>query len=134
MIRNLATSLVLFEAIETTEAKAKEVKSFLDKIIARNKENNFQTIRNLNAIFFDRNATKKIIEELIPRYETRKSGFIRSYRLKNRLGDNAKVMRLELVDSKVFVETEKKEATKKSKTTEIAAEASDKKVSAKRTK
>lgn len=134
MVRNLATSLVLYEAIETTEAKAKEVKSFLDKIIARNKDTSFQTIRNLNAIFFDHNATKKMIEELIPRYESRKSGFIRSYRLKNRLGDNSKVIRLELVDRKVFVEVEKKEIAKDTVKEEKVTEKSDKKVSAKRTK
>ena len=133
MIRNLATSLVLFEAIETTEAKAKEVKSFLDKIIARNKDNSFQTIRNLNAIFFDHNATKKMVEELIPRYESRKSGFIKSYRLKNRLGDNSKVIRLELVDRKVFVEVENKEVAKEVKKEEKVAK-TEEKVSAKRTK
>jgi len=125
LLRNLATSLVLFEKIDTTEAKAKEVKSFLDSIIARHKENNFNTIRSLNAIFFDRNAVDKIINELIPRYQGRASGFIKSYRLKNRLGDNSSMIRLELVDRKVFVskdseiketenQTEKAEKTTKS--------------------
>ena len=115
LLRNLATSLVLFEKIDTTEAKAKEVKSFLDTIIARHKENNFNTIRSLNTIFFDKNAVDKIVSELIPRYQGRASGFIRSYRLKNRLGDNSSMIRLELVDRKVFVpkEDEAKETTTK---------------------
>jgi large subunit ribosomal protein L17 len=112
IIRNLATSLVLYEQIDTTETKAKVVKSFLDKILASAKKGGLTTIRELNGIFFDRNATKKIMAELTPRYEGRNSGFIKSYHLKNRLGDNAKMMRLELVDRKVFVDPAKEETKK----------------------
>jgi large subunit ribosomal protein L17 len=115
LVRNLATSLVLFETVDTTAAKAKELKSFLDKIIARSKKADLNTIRRLQGIFFDKNAVKKVISELVPRYEGRNSGFIKSYHLKNRVGDNASMMRLELVDKKVFVkkeETEKKAAKK----------------------
>jgi hypothetical protein len=63
----------------------------------------------------DKNAVKKIIDELIPRYETRTSGFIKSYHLKNRLGDNAPMMHLELIDKKVFVTKEVPKATKETK-------------------
>lgn len=121
LIKNLAASLVLYETVDTTESKAKEVKSYLEKILARNKEADLVTKRNLISTFFDRNAAKKIIEELMPRYEKRNSGFIRSFHLKNRLGDNAPMMRLELVDKKVFVEAkaeakaEVKEETKETK-------------------
>jgi len=106
LIRNLATSLVLFEKVDTTEAKAKEVKSFLDALIARSKKADLNAIRSLKAVLFDQNAVKKIIGELIPRYSNRNSGFIKSYRLKNRLGDNSAMIRLELVDKKVFVDKE----------------------------
>jgi len=104
LIRNLATSLVLYEAIDTTEAKAKMVKSHLEKIIASNKNNTLSEKRAIFSKFFDKKASQKMINELFPRYESRNSGFIRSYRLGNRLGDNANMMRLELVDKKVFVE------------------------------
>lgn len=107
-IRNLATSLVLYETIDTTMAKAKDVKSYLEKVIARNKDASLQSRRQAISALFDKNASKKIIEELAPRYENRSSGFIRSYKLKNRLGDNALMMRLELVDKKVFVSSEDK--------------------------
>lgn len=112
LVRNLATSLVLFETIDTTTAKAKEVKSFLDQVIARSKKADLNTIKKLHTIFFDRNAIKKVIEELVPRYKERNSGFIKSYHLKNRLGDNACMMRLELVDKKVFVEKAKEKSAK----------------------
>lgn len=116
IVRNLATSLVLYERIDTTETKAKVVKSFLDAVLARSKKDNLNAVRYLNGIFFDRNATKKIIEELLPRYENRNSGFIKSYHLKNRLGDNAAMMRLELVDRKVFVDKEDKNEVKSAET------------------
>lgn len=104
LIKNLATSLVLFEYIETTAAKAKEVKSYLEKIIARGKGSDLSTRRRVLATFFDKNAAVKLIDELAPRYESRDSGFIKSFHLKNRLGDNASMMRLELVDKKVFID------------------------------
>ena len=103
LVRNLATSLVLYETIETTEPKAKEVKSYLDKVLARNKTTDFNAVRSLNTIFFDKNAVKKIIEELTPRFADRKSGFIKSFHLKNRNGDNAPMMRLELIGKKTYV-------------------------------
>jgi large subunit ribosomal protein L17 len=115
ILRNLATSLILFEQVETTETKAKAVKSYVDKILSGAKTSDFNSIRTLNKVFFDKNAVKKIVEELIPRYKSRNSGFIRSYHLKNRLGDNASMMRLELIDKKVFVnkETQAPEGDKK---------------------
>ena len=103
LIRNIATSLVLFETIDTTEAKAKEVKSYLEKVIARNKTNTLAAKRAIFAKLFDKNASDKVIKELLPRYKDKNSGFVRSFHLKNRLGDNAPMMRLELTLKKVFV-------------------------------
>ncbi|HOX41369.1 MAG TPA: 50S ribosomal protein L17 [bacterium] len=107
LVRNLATSLLLYETIDTTEQKAKEVKTYVDKLLARARGKDFNTIRKLNAMLFDRNAVDKVIQELGPRYAERTSGFTRSYHLKNRLGDNASMMRLELIDRKVFVKKAK---------------------------
>lgn len=115
MLRNIATSLVLYEKVDTTAPKAKELKGFIDHILASSKKVDLSTIRNLNKVFFDKNAVKKITEVLIPRYADRTSGYTISYNLKNRLGDNAAMMRVELVDSKVFVETEKNETVLESK-------------------
>ncbi len=115
LIRNLATSLVLYETIDTTEAKAKEVKSYIDKVLARNKGTDFNVIRNLNTIFFDKNAVKKIIEELVPRFADRKSGFCKSYHLKNRVGDNSSMMRVELIGKKTVVKKDDKPDAKAEK-------------------
>ena len=114
LVRNLATSLLLFETIETTEAKAKTVKGFVERIISRSKKNDLSAIRYLNSVLFDRNATKKMIEELVPRYKDRQSGFITSARLEQRKGDRAPMMRLELMDKKVYVTEPIEEKAKKS--------------------
>lgn len=107
-LRNMATSLVLYEKVDTTKAKAKMLKGYMDKIISKSKKADLTAIRNLHKIFFDDNAVKKVIEVLVPRYKERTSGFTKTYLLKNRLGDNSEMMRLELIDKKVFVsDTEK---------------------------
>ena len=123
LLRNLATSLVLYETIDTTEAKAKETKSYLERIIARNKTNNLAAKREIFSKLFDKKAAQKLINELYPRYQTRNSGFIRSFRMGNRLGDNAPMMRLELVDKKVFVTTDKKVVDAASQPDKVSAEA-----------
>ena len=109
--------MVLYETIETTEAKAKELKSFIDHVIARAKKGGLNEIKYLHTIFFDKNAVKKTIEELVPRYKDRNCGFTRSYHLSNRLGDNAEMMRLELIDKKVFTSAKAKPVKE-----EVAAE------------
>lgn len=122
VIRNLAASLVVFETVNTTVAKAKTVKSFIDKLLARAQKNDLTTRRALLGILYDKNAVDKIFNELVDRYRGRKSGFVKSYHLKERLGDNAPMMRLELVDKKTFV------------TKEIKTEAEPKKVKENETK
>lgn len=102
LMRNLAASLVLYEKIETTEAKAKDVKSYVEQMITISKTQDLSAYRRLLAYFYDKNAAKKVYAELAKRYAERQSGFIRSYHIGNRLGDNSKMMRLELIDRKVF--------------------------------
>lgn len=113
LIRNLVTSLILYESIETSLAKAKEVKIFCDHMIPRAKSADLIAIKYLNTILFDKNAVKKVMKELLPRFANRQSGFVRIYKTGNRLGDNAPTAIVELVDKKVFIETkiakEKKE-------------------------
>lgn len=94
--RNLATSLILYEKITTTTAKAKETKSVVEKLINRSKTGDLAARRRLLAYLFDEKATKKVLEVLVPRYKNKKSGFVRIYKLGTRLGDGAQVCILEL--------------------------------------
>ncbi len=121
-IRNAACSLLLYEKIDTTEAKSKVIKPFVDKILTIAKGNDLHAKRQVLAQLFDKNATEKIFSELNSRYESRASGFVKSYRLGRRIGDNAEIIRLELVDKKVFVEKEEPktaEAKKSDKAKEV---------------
>ena len=96
MLRNLATSLVLYERIKTTTAKAKEVKPMVEHLLSVAKKNDLTARRRLLSFFFDENATKKAFEVLVPRYKDVQSGFIKTYKLGPRLGDAAEMTILEL--------------------------------------
>lgn len=116
LLRNLATSLVLFEKIKTTTPKSKETKAVLEHLISIAKQNTLASRRRLLAYFFDENAVKKTIDELVPRYKDLNSGFIRSYKVGPRLGDGAEMTILELINDKKVddkVEVKVKEATPK---------------------
>ena len=99
MIRNLLTSLIIFEKIHTTEAKAKEIKSSVDQIINIAKKNDLSARRKLHGILLHKNAVNKLFEEIIARYTDRNSGYTRSYHMNPRLGDGSKMMLLELIGS-----------------------------------
>ncbi|MCX6812702.1 MAG: 50S ribosomal protein L17 [Candidatus Berkelbacteria bacterium] len=124
LMRNLAASLILFEAIETTAAKAKSVRGEVDRLISLGKKQDLPAYRKLLAYFYDKNVAKKIYDELSKRYDSRNSGFVKMYHLKNRLGDNAEMIRLELIDRKVFVAPKKivKEKTAEEKPSDIKTE------------
>lgn len=104
MVRNLVTSVLLYESIKTTTPKAKEAKRFLENLISKSKSDSLSAKRSARAVILDKKAYEKLFSELIPRYSKRNSGFARIIKLGRRIGDNAEIARLELVDKKEFVE------------------------------
>ncbi len=102
VIRNLATSLILYESIETTVSKAKEVKGFVDKILYRSNKIDLNSIKYLNSVFYDKNAVKKVVNELSKRYSSKNSGYTRIIKTGFRIGDGASTAIIELVDKKTF--------------------------------
>jgi large subunit ribosomal protein L17 len=97
LIRSLATNLVLYEKIKTTEAKAKVVKPVVERIITKGKAGNLHARRELIKYLYVSNAVKKVLEELSPRYKDRKGGYLRIIKLTPRLGDAAKMVQIEFV-------------------------------------
>ncbi len=97
LVRNLAAEIVLYEKIKTTEAKAKFVKPYVEKMISLGKENNLNNRRKLLKFFYFENPVKKILEVLGPRYKERKGGYTRIIKLGQRQGDAAKMVVIELV-------------------------------------
>ncbi len=97
LIRGLAESLVLHEQIKTTEARAKILKSFIDKLINQaKKENKVSAIREVNRHLHDKNAAKKLMEVIAPRYTDKNSGYTKTIRAGERAGDAAPMVIVKL--------------------------------------
>lgn len=87
LLRNMATSLFLHEKVETTIAKAKELRPFAEKIITDAKNGKHYMVRR---VIQDKTVYKKLFETLAPRYKERAGGYTRILHLAPRAGDNAK--------------------------------------------
>lgn len=97
LLRSLATSLILYEKIKTTQAKAKALRPFIEKLIAKGKSNNLQARRALKRVLYQDNAVKKVLEVLSPRFKDRKGGYTRIIKFGTRSGDAAKMAIIEFV-------------------------------------
>ena len=96
LLRSLARSLFLNNRIKTTEAKAKELSPFVEKIITRAKKDDLATRRYLSK-FFASEVAGKLIKEIGPIYRKRKGGYTRIIKLGPRKGDGAKMALIELI-------------------------------------
>lgn len=103
--RNMVTSLFRYERIETTKAKALEVKRMAEKMITRAKEDSVHNRRIIARDIYDEAIVAKLFKEIAPMFAERKGGYTRILKTGNRLGDAAEMVILELVEK-----TEKKEA------------------------
>lgn len=131
MLRNLAASVILFEKVETTEAKAKEIRRMIDRSITVAKKNTLASRRELESLYFDKNVAKKLVEVLAPRYTDRPSGYTRLLKLGQRAGDGVdKALLLLIPDTKADAKAEAK-AAKTTKTEAKAEEAESTKVAEK---
>ncbi len=97
LLRNLATSIIIFEKVKTTKAKAKAVKPIVEKLITLAKNNNLTTYRKLQETLYHKKAIKKALEVLGPKYKERKGGYTRIINLKKRQGDGAEIVQIEFV-------------------------------------
>ena len=103
--RNMVTSLFRYERIETTKAKALEVKRMAEKMITRAKEDSVHNRRIIARDIYDEAIVAKLFKEIAPMFAERKGGYTRILKTGNRLGDAAEMVILELVEK-----TEKKDA------------------------
>ena len=96
LLKSLARSLFLHERIKTTHAKAKEISSFAEKIITKAKKGDLTSRRIVRKYFSDK-VTKKLFEEIAPKYKERNGGYTRIIKLGPRKSDSAKMAIIELV-------------------------------------
>ena len=98
LMRNLATSLIESESIETTEAKAKELRPFVEKLITKAKSGTLHSRRLAGRHVQKREAADKLFREVGPSFATRPGGYTRILKLGHRRGDGADMARIELVE------------------------------------
>ncbi len=108
--RNMVTSLFRYERIETTKAKALEVRKMAEKMITRAKEDSVHNRRIIASDIYDEAVVAKLFKEIAPMFAERKGGYTRILKTGNRLGDAAEMVILELVEktSKKDAKAEKK--------------------------
>ncbi|MFD1414828.1 50S ribosomal protein L17 [Oceanobacillus jeddahense] len=103
LLRNLAADVIIHERIETTEAKAKELRSIVDKMITLGKRGDLHARRQAAAFLYnkeadeDNNVIQKLFDDVAARYEDRQGGYTRVLKLGERQGDGAKMAIIELV-------------------------------------
>ena len=98
MLANLTISLIMNEKIETTEARAKEVRKFMDKMITYGKNGSLVSRRKALAFLMNnKEAAKKVFDDLAPRYKDRNGGYTRILKVNERRGDDALICIIELV-------------------------------------
>lgn len=116
MLSNMANSLILNKRITTTEAKAKALRSFVEPIITRSKEDTTHSRRIAFRYLRNKEAVSELFREISPKVMTREGGYTRILKIGNRQGDNAEMVMIELVDyneSMLAAKEEKKGRTRR---------------------
>ncbi|MFQ5528878.1 MAG: 50S ribosomal protein L17 [Gemmatimonadota bacterium] len=98
MLRNMATSLLVHERIRTTEAKAKELRPVVEKLITLGRVDDVHSRRRARRMIEDRAALQKLFDDIGPRFRERPGGYTRILKLGTRKGDGAEVAIIELTD------------------------------------
>jgi len=98
ILAGLTKDVIMHESVVTTEARAKEVRKFVEKMITYGKRGTLVSRRKALAFLHnDKDVTNKIFNELATRYEKRNGGYTRIVKLKERRGDDALEVKIELV-------------------------------------
>jgi len=98
MLSNMATSLILHKRITTTTAKAKALRTFVEPLITKSKEDSTHSRRVVFSYLKDKEAVAELFREVSPKVAERPGGYTRILKTGNRIGDNADMCILELVD------------------------------------
>ncbi|MBN1573451.1 MAG: 50S ribosomal protein L17 [Deltaproteobacteria bacterium] len=117
LMRNMATSLLDYERIETTEAKAKELRRYAEKMITLGKRGDLHARRQALSFIRKREVVAKIFDEYAERFKDRPGGYTRIMKMGRRTGDNARMAIIELIPG----EKEKKKGKEKEKKKTTAA-------------
>lgn len=114
MLSNMATSLILHKRITTTLAKAKALRVYVEPILTKGKDDTTHSRRTVFSYLQDKDATTILFREIAEKIANRPGGYTRIVKLENRLGDNAEMAIIELVDYNTVYGTDAAQAAKKS--------------------
>ncbi|WP_223584520.1 50S ribosomal protein L17 [Sphingobacterium sp. GVS05A] len=98
MLANMATSLILHKRITTTLAKAKALRTYVEPLITKSKNDTTHSRRTVFAYLKDKDAVSILFREISEKVANRPGGYTRIIKMENRLGDNAEMAFIELVD------------------------------------
>ena len=113
MLANMACSLIEHKRINTTLAKAKALRKYVEPLITKSKDDTTHNRRVVFSYLNDKKASSTLFRDVAPKISDRPGGYTRIIKLNNRLGDNAEMAMIELVD---FNELLTKDQAKKKKT------------------
>ena len=98
MLSNMATSLIIHKRITTTTAKAKALRTFVEPLITKSKEDSTHSRRVVFGYLKDKTAVAELFREVSPKIAERHGGYTRILKIGHRIGDNADMCIMELVD------------------------------------
>ncbi len=119
LFRSLVTSLLEHERIETTEAKAKEIRGFTDRMITLGKEGTLPARRRALAFIRSKDVVSKLFSDVAGRFKDRQGGYTRMVKTRRRIGDGAEMVAIELVT--MVEKASSKAATVPATTTSVAS-------------
>jgi large subunit ribosomal protein L17 len=137
MLQNMATSLIMHKRIHTTVAKAKALRTYIEPLLTKSKEDSTHSRRIVFSELQSKEAVTELFREVSVKIAERPGGYTRIIKIGNRLGDNAELCMMELVDFNENLlgdkqskakPTRKRRSPAKKKTEEIAAVKTDEKV------
>jgi len=132
MLANMAASLILHKRITTTTAKAKALRSYIEPLITKSKKDSTHSRRTVFSFLKDKEAVAELFREISPKIAERPGGYTRILKTGNRIGDNADMCVLELVDyneNMLGGETVKAKATRRRRSSKKKGEGEEKKAS-----
>ena len=114
MMSNMATSLILHKRITTTLAKAKALRGYVEPILTKSKNDTTHSRRTVFSYLQDKDAVSILFREIAEKIASRPGGYTRIVKLENRLGDNAEMAIIELVDYNTIYGVDTAKTEKKS--------------------
>ena len=122
LLDNLVRAVILNESIRTTTPKAKEARKLVERVITKARQGTLSARRVVHKTVRDQAALARLFETLGPRFKERPGGYTRIIHVENRVGDNAPMSILELVEKSEKAEPEKKAAPEKAEKKAAAKE------------